>query len=54
MKMYTIQVKDDGIWSDVEFSGKSFWESRKKAETAMIGYKNKFPFRITMRIFIVK
>jgi hypothetical protein len=52
IKIYEVQVKDDGEFQAVELSGGrvNAFESREDAEYAMAEHKRNFPFRITTRV----
>jgi hypothetical protein len=50
MKMYRIYVRDDNEWTPI---GEVFFYHHE-AESFMVSYRNKFPFRITAKIRLVK
>ena len=55
MKLYRVEVKDDGEFHPVKFAdGQNVFENRADAVRALEDYRNRFPYRITLRVRMVE
>ena len=55
LKIYTVEVKADGEWSEINIpDGGNWFYLRAEAEAAMDAHRAKYPFRLTMRVMIVR
>jgi len=50
IKLYEIQVRENGEFVPIKFTGGNCFTSKSEAIKILTIYKNKYPHRLTMRV----